>query len=108
MKRLIDYNPDSGIWTWHELDRAEKKTVISYTYDDVDGILDNNKMNYNHVNGWNADRSLHKVATIPLSIINKWLIEEGLDIYNGEHADRLKKKLNDPEWRFLRTSPGVV
>lgn len=44
------------------------------------------------------------VASIPLILIAKWLHEEELDIYNLEHADRLKKKLNDPEYRYLRRS----
>lgn len=106
MKRLISYNPDSGIAAYYETDGKDARLI--HEYDDVSGVLDNNKLNYNHVNGWNADRSMHKVATIPLSIITKWKLEEGLDVFNKEHRDRLKAKLNDPEWRYLRTSPGVL
>lgn len=106
MKRLISYNPDSGIAAYYEADG--KDTRLIHEYDDVSGVLDNNKLNYNHVNGWNADRSMHKVATIPLSLVTKWKLEEGLDVFNKEHRERLKKKLNDPEWRWLRTSPGVL
>lgn len=106
MKRLISYNPDSGIAAYYEADGKDARLI--HEYDDVSGVLDNNKLNYNHVNGWNSDRSMHKVATIPLSIITKWKLEEGLDVFNKEHRDRLKKKLNDPDWRWLRTSPGVL
>jgi len=107
-KRLLGYNPDHGIATYHEYDPVRKERTIIHEYDDVDLILENNKLNYNHVNGWNADRTWHKVATIPLSVITKWQLEEGWDALDKRYADKLKQKLNDPEWRFLRTSPGRI
>lgn len=108
MKRLISYNPDHGIRAYHERDPHNGATLITHEYDDVDDILDNNKLNYNHVNGWNADRSFHKVASIPLAVVHKWLVEEGWDALDKRYSDKLKQKLNDPEWRYLRTSPGVL
>lgn len=104
-RKLISYNPDSGIAAYYEPEGRDGARII-HEYDDVSGILDNNKVNYNHVNGWNADRSWHKVATIPLSIINKWLLEDGIDFYNKDHWPKVKAKLNSSEWLYLRTSPG--
>ena len=46
-------------------------------------------------------------AFIPDIIILKWLNEEGLNIFDKNAAVQLKRKLNDPDWRFLRTRPGV-
>lgn len=46
-------------------------------------------------------------AHIPDIIILKWLNEEGLNIYDKNAKAQLRRKLNDPDWRFLRTRPGV-
>jgi hypothetical protein len=104
-RKLISYNPDAGIAAYYEPE-GRQGARITHEYDDVSGILDNNKLNYNHGNGWNADRSMQKVATIPLSIANKWLLEEGIDIFRKEHWPKVKAKLNSSEWLYLRTSPG--
>jgi hypothetical protein len=105
-RRLISSDPISGIHAWHEFDGRE--TRIIHTYDDVSGVLDNNKLNYNHVNGYNADRSMKKVATIPNSIITKWLLEENIDVFKKEDWPKVKAKLNSNEFLYLRTAPGVL
>lgn len=46
------------------------------------------------------------VAQIPLEIVTKWLIEDGVNVLDGEHQDYLARKLNDPEWAYLRTGGG--
>ena len=106
-KHLISHDPISGISAYYEPE-GNGGARITHEYADVDGILDNNKLNYNHVNGWNADRSWHKVATVPNSLITKWLLEEGIDFYNKEHWPKIKAKLNSSEYLYLRTSPGVL
>lgn len=108
MKRVLTHNPDHGITVFHEYDPITKERHITHEYADVDLILDNNKLNYNHVNGWSPDRTWHKVATIPLSLVTKWQLEEGWDALDHNHADKLRQKLNDPEYRYLRTSPGQL
>ena len=46
-------------------------------------------------------------AFIPDIISLKWLQEEGLNIFDKNAKRQLARKLNDPDWRFLRTRPGV-
>lgn len=46
-------------------------------------------------------------AFIPDIIIQKWMNEEGLDIFDKNAAHQLRRKLNDPDWKWLRTRPGV-
>lgn len=107
MKRLLSYNADFGISTWHELNAVTKQTEITYTYDDVDHILDDNQRRQNNgTDGYNADRTWKHVAAIPMSLIQKWLIEDGFDFFAKDHTSQLKKLLNDPDWRKLRTGLG--
>jgi hypothetical protein len=48
-----------------------------------------------------------RVASIPNVIIEKWMKEEGLNIFDMHKDPAIRRavfrKLNDPEWRYLRT-----
>ena len=78
---------------------------------DVDHILAQNQIarsmfpskqaNYRDSNG------LHKVAEIPLMLIEKWLREDGFDWYNSTDAER-RARLNDRDNRKLLVRPGKL
>ena len=53
-----------------------------------------------------SKREMKRVASIPAGLVAKWLMEEGLDVFNPEHAERVARKLNDPDYAYLRTAPG--
>lgn len=73
---------------------------------DVETILDANKHDANFNDGYSTSRELRRVARIPAIVGQKWLIEEGWWYQDPQHADRLLAKLNDPDWRHLRTAEG--
>lgn len=79
---------------------------LIHSYEDVAPLLDNNKMLRN-------DRVVDKrsemrhVADIPATVIHKWL-QEGIDVWSGEHQKEVAQKLNDPDWRYLRTGGGHI
>lgn len=50
--------------------------------------------------------NVKRVASIPAALQVKWLVEEGIDVYNPDHAERVMRKLNDPDYAYLRTAPG--
>lgn len=74
----------------------------------TDPIIERNKAMRNHNDGYSPTRELRRVAHIPEIIIQKWKNEEGLDVFNPDHADRLAKKLNDSDWAYLRTADGHI
>ena len=73
---------------------------------DVGAVLENNRAQFNENDGYTADRSMRRVAYIPDIIIQKWWNEEGLDVWDPAHSQRLMRKLNDPDWLYLRTAAG--
>ena len=79
-----------------------------YSEQHTDPIIEMNKKMATANDGYTPSREMRRVATIPVVQRYKWLIEEGWDCYDPEHADRLVKKLNDPEWAHLRTAPGRI
>ena len=48
-----------------------------------------------------------RVASIPSVVVMQWM-EEGINVMapNREDQKRIKKKLNSPEWAYLRTGGG--
>jgi hypothetical protein len=75
---------------------------------DVYSLLEYNKACFTENSGWTWDKSMRRCATIPHMLRMKWLLEEGWDAWKDEHADALKRKLNDPEYRYLRTAEWRV
>lgn len=78
------------------------------TAQDLSAVIEQNKAAYAENDGYTADRSMRRVGFIPTVIVQKWWNEEGLDVYDPEHAHRLMRKLNDPDWLYLRTAPGTL
>jgi len=87
------------------LDRSERKLVAS-TWQDVEPILDRN-----HALRCEPQRSDwgRHVATIPNVILVRWLNEEyahgnvGLRMFTKEFDELVARKLEDPDWAYLRT-----
>lgn len=88
-----------GVTTSYVFDDDGNLTVN--TAQDVEAVLEANKAQSNEIT--NKSDDMWHAARIPTVVQLKWLLEEGLDIYNPEHAKRVAAKLNSNEWRHLRT-----
>lgn len=104
LKPLIgpDYEGDTAHF-WRD-DGNGSGSIVSQQ--DVGPLIEANKQRLN-----NTPRILKAdfwpEAFIPDIIILKWLNEEGLNIFDKNAKKQLARKLNDPDWRFLRTRPGT-
>lgn len=106
-KRFLDYDPATGLTTWHGYDHLEDKTYIGYEADSAP-VLEQNKAMQN-----DADFSRDGIkdgwwlyASIPVELQIKWLIEDGIDVYNPRHGKRISQKLEDPQYKYLKTTTG--
>lgn len=73
---------------------------------DVSPVLERNKAMMNHNDGYSPTREFRRVFSIPGALVQYFWEVEGWSVYDPEHADRLVKILNDPDWRLLRTAEG--
>lgn len=108
MKRVIDHDPLTGITTWFEYHPESDISVVGREQD-VEAILEANKA-LQGSDTYTRDgfkESWWHYATIPNVLIEKWKIEEGIDVFNKDHSRRVFQKLNDPAYRFLKTTTKV-
>ena len=106
-KRLLDYDPLTGLKTYHEYDWKEKKTLIGYEQEGLEDFFALNRRMGEQVDAKYKKRDAWHAATIPAYLIVKWK-QEGIDVYNPQDYKRVARKLNDPEYAFLRTWKGRI
>lgn len=114
-KRVLDHDPLSGVTTYHAYDHSTKTTWIE-TVQETDSILEANKALQNMGNGGAGGLNPYSqvgikqewwhVASIPVGLIHKWKVEEGIDVFNKDHWRAVARKLQDPDYRSLRTGTG--
>lgn len=105
MKRLLDYDPFTGITQWFHYDPLTDVMGIESVQDVQPFLEANKKAQTDGTNGWvSKDKEFRKAASIPNLVIEKWLKEDGIDVFNPDHWPAVKRKLNSNEWRHLRTA----
>ncbi len=85
--------------------------VVFRTISEVDPVLEANKDLQSQGDGFSRSRDLRRVASIPVGVLAQWSEESGIDLQALPRKERQKfifRKLRDPEWQHLRTSPGRI
>lgn len=82
--------------------RADDEGNVQVRYEGHDHeIVEQNK----RAEGVNKSKDVWHVGHIPASLGLKWLVEEGLDMWNPAHQDGVMRKLMDSDYRHL--VPGM-
>jgi len=102
-KRLLGYDPLTKVKTYHYYDEVNDLTHIE-SVQDITPIIELNKKLHNtdFQRKGIKDCWMHG-AHIPAIIQEKWLREFGIDILNKDHMPAVLKKLNDPDWKYLKS-----
>lgn len=102
-KRLLHYDPFTGVQTHHDYDHSSKKQVITEEQN-VNPILDYCKDLRN-----NAERkrkmmkgNYYHYATVPVTVIHEWLEKHGVDAHNPKHTAKVDALLSGP-YKYLLT-----
>lgn len=105
MKKIVDYDPFTGITTYFDYDHATDTTIVG-AEQDVSRLLESNKILQNDESytkqgikdGW------WQYASYPAVIIEKWLNEYGVNVFNKDHEKKVFELTNRPEYRYLKTT----
>lgn len=106
-KRLLNTDPITGLMTWHEYDHQTDETTISYSAESTP-ILEKNKalQKDNDFSKRGIKQEFWMYAQIPVHVQLDWLINKGVDIYNKDHAKKMFQLVNDPDYKYLKTTAG--
>lgn len=91
---------------------SEDGSLIERRVQDVEPILEMNKARQLDEAWWSENKDLLLVAEIPFVVAERWMREAGISPREFLMLDPgegwLKRKLEDPENRFLRVYPGSI
>lgn len=104
-RRFLGHDPVYGMTEFFHYDNDTGDFSIE-TVQDVEPFLDANKRAQNNGDGFTPSRDMKRIANIPNVVIEKWLNELGVNVFDKNHEPAVRRLLNDPDWRYLRTSPG--
>lgn len=104
-RRLLDWDPETGVAEYHDYDAHTDTTTIE-TVQDVAPILEMNKALANepeHLRKGMKAELVH-VASIPIGVQFKWLKDHGVNLFDKNDMPKIKRLLNSPDYRYLRTT----
>ncbi len=104
-RRLID--TADGVSSYYHFEQPGQR-IIEFVQD-ATSIVENNKRLANEGRGYSKSKDFRRMASIPNIITLKWLHEDGVywpRLPKREMSKYLRRKLSDPQYRYLRTSGG--
>ena len=99
---MIDDGSFNGLRKWLRA-TDEDEGSVQVQYEDISGgqVIERNKA----AEGPDKRSDMWHVGSIPASVGMKWLVEEGLDVWNPDHRPAVMRKLMDSDYRYL--VPGL-
>jgi len=105
LKRVIDYDPFTGITTYFDYDHSTDTTIVG-SEQDVVKLLEQNKrlQNDDDYTKQGIKAGWWHYASYPAIIIEKWFNEYGVNVFDRNHEKKVTELTNRPEYRYLKTT----
>jgi hypothetical protein len=100
--QLIDDGSFNGLRKFIRSSDEDEGTVQVLTQSDATPILEANRRAQAASAGTRMGDGLEKVASIPAHIIYEWITKHGINLYNPNHQDGVKRLLNSSDYRWLK------
>ena len=104
---MREFNNPSAIGLDRKIIFDDEKVIFKTTQDEKP-IISANKAFQAIADGYTSSRNMQHVARVPVVVIEQWLTESGLKYGSREFMNLCTKKLNDPEYVYLRTGLGKL
>ena len=89
---------DNQIFHWHE---PTKEMAIEHI-EDIQPLIDSNKKLQQEDHHIKDEFRLS--ARIPMTVYYEWKNKYGVDLFNPNHKEGVRKLINSPEYRYLKTT----
>ena len=106
--QLIDDGSFNGMRKYIRSSDENQGTVQVRYEQDPTKLLDANKRAQSATAGTRMGDGLEKVASIPACIIYEWITKHGVNLYNPNHQDGVKRLLNSSDYRWLKTREIIL
>ena len=86
-------------------------TITLHTTQDIEPILKRNKTLRDETTGISEGGNLYHIGSIPWNVITIWNQTDGINFMQMEAKEQEKylfRKLQDPDWAYLRTTDGGI
>lgn len=91
----------------HDWEDNQDGTYTIHASQDVEASLEANKAMATHNDGYSPSREWRRAAHIPSIVLLMWRQElGGKDPLHPENRAWLMRRLDDPDYAYLRTAPG--
>lgn len=102
---LLSHDWASGLKEWISTDETTGESFIRYEQD-VSAHIDDNKSA--QTNGFDRKADMWHVASIPNIVLLEWITKHGVDFFNPNHKDGVRRLLNSNEYSHLKRAPIVI
>jgi len=107
----IDWNPGTGLKKYigdHPDDPDGVLVRYEQTAKSIERILDRNKRAEAEHSRTGGLSNMEKVAEIPIGVMYEWLVKHGVDFWNPNHREGVRRLLNDPDYRWLKCKNIII
>lgn len=81
---------------------------VKHEFHSAQSILDANKRSQVDTMNTRMGDGMEKVASIPAHIIYEWVSKFGINLYNPNHQDGVKRLLNSSDYRWLKCREIII
>lgn len=104
-KRVLDYNPYTGITTSFDYDPVSDQTIIGREADPTAYVEYGKELQkHEEYSKDGIKKGWWHYCIFPPIIIEKWLKEHGVNVFNKDHQKAVFRLINQPEYRYLKTT----
>jgi hypothetical protein len=98
---LLSHDTSLGVRKYIQADQHVEDAVrVMTAFDDPDTLIDANKAAQAENTGPMGDMA--HAASIPVCVMYEWLDKFGVNAWNPNHMDGVKKLLNSSDYRYLK------
>jgi hypothetical protein len=106
---LLSHDRATGVKKYIAADQHEEDAVLVKTeFDDAGtrALIDANRSAQNE--DFDRRSEMWHVASIPTSVMYEWMTKFGVNAWNRDHADRVKKLLNSDDYRWCKVKHIII
>lgn len=99
-KWLLDSDPLTGVRQYYAFDHEGEYLIDEIDTSSTQAVIDQNK----RMEGEGMGKDMRLAASIPPQVQFEWLDKHGIEFWNPNHKEGVKRLLNSNEYRYLRVN----